>query len=132
MSIDRRSVLKLLPAVASALAHPSSLAATPSARISLQPVLGSYLPLQQITLRGADFGTVVVTDGAGKPYVESTARDPLVFTTAGALGRHTARVLDAKGAIRGSVDFKVDCNTELQEESGADSFRSCWPTSSGP
>jgi len=116
MSIDRRSILRAV--AGSALVRPSTLTATTVAKLSLRPALGSYLPLQQITLGGADVGTVVVTDGAGRPYLETKARDPLVFTAAGALGTHIARVYDAQGATLGVASFKVDCSTELHEESG--------------
>ena len=116
MSIDRRSVLQILPAVvSSALARPTDLFLAVS-QLRLEPAEGTCKPLQTITLRGAQTGIVVVSDGAGQPYVRQPARDPVQFKVGGALGTHTVRVLDAPGTVAGPVSFEVDCATEIRDE----------------
>jgi len=119
MKMNRRNVLKAIPAVAGgALAIPRlTFGVAPNLRIAPSRQT-PFCPLDEIQLHGASAGTVVVQDAAGHAYVRESAKDPLVFKVAGALGVHTASVLDANGAMVASLPFRVDCQTEIREESG--------------
>ncbi|HVN20839.1 MAG TPA: hypothetical protein VMU05_18775 [Dongiaceae bacterium] len=119
MAVDRRSVLKAIPAVAgSALVAPIQVFAT-ELNLTIEPSkTGPYCPLDEIRLRGASNGTVVVKDAAGQQYVRGAARDPFAFKVSGVLGIHTASVLNPQGAPIASISFEVDCETEIREESG--------------
>jgi hypothetical protein len=118
--VDRRSVLKFLPAVAGAtILEPLSARSARAALISIRPVKESHRPLDEVTLQGADGGTLILTDGAGHPYIETPARSPFSFVVAGALGTHTARVVDAQRRTIASATFQVDCTTKLREQTGA-------------
>jgi len=119
MKMDRRSVLKAIPAVAgSALASPRlTFGVAPNLQLSSSRQT-PFCPLDEIQLHGADTGTIVVQDAAGQAYVRESARDPFVFQVAGALGVHTANVQDANGAVLASLPFVVDCQTEIREDTG--------------
>ncbi|MGD0731196.1 MAG: hypothetical protein ABR956_08025 [Terracidiphilus sp.] len=125
MILDRRNMLKILPAAASvAVASPSLLAQTKkrSAQLHLEPAgVSSFSPLQQVTLHVAGdslTGTVVLLDGAGREYLRKKASAAFPFTIGGALGWQTARLLDEQGAIAGELEFMVDCSTQLDDEGG--------------
>jgi hypothetical protein len=119
MNIDRRNVLRILPAMAGGAlagsAHLSIAGVTPHVEPSGRD---AYQPLQDVTVRGIEAGTLLVTDGEGNPYVREQARDPFHFQIGGALGVHHLEVLDSKGARVGSADFRVDCQTEIKDEKG--------------
>ncbi len=119
MKMDRRSVLKVIPAVAGgALASPHlTFGVAPTLRITSSQQ-SPHCPLDVVQLHGATAGTIVVQDAAGHPYVRESARDPFVFKAAGALGVHTVSVQDANGAVLASLPFAVDCHTEIREDSG--------------
>jgi hypothetical protein len=126
MILDRRKVLKVLPAAASAALASPSLLAQPqkrNAELSLEPTgAPSLLPLQQVTLRIAgsewESGTIVLLDGAGREYLRAKAGSAFPFTIGGALGRQTARLVDEHGAIAGELEFMVDCSTRIDDEGG--------------
>lgn len=119
MSIDRRSVLKIIPVVAGrALAGSVPLfESIPRLHIELPPGVACR-PLDEIKLHGAEHGTIVVEDGTGNVYVHEAARDPFSFKVAGALGMHTASLRDAHGAVIAFLPFEVDCRTEIHDEGG--------------
>ncbi len=119
MTINRRSVLQIIPAVVGgALARPPDLFLS-APQLRLEPAAeGAYKPLQTITLHGARAGTVAVSDGAGQQYVQQPARDPMQFKIGSALGTHTVHRLDSRGGVTGSVSFEVDCTTEIRDEKG--------------
>jgi hypothetical protein len=126
MIVDRRNVLKALSCAASA-ALPVPFASAESqagtVQLTLQPAgVPSLRPLQDATLHIAGDGwqnaTVVVLDGAGREYVRGKASGAFPFTIGGALGRQTARLLDAHGAVAGEAGFMVDASTELNDEGG--------------
>ena len=119
MNMDRRNMLKILPAVAGGALAGSAQVPASAVTLRLEPSgEGSYKPLQEVTLRGVQTGTVLVTDGAGNPYVRETARDPFKFKIGGALGIHSIEAVDAQGALVGSTKFRVDCSTEIKDENG--------------
>jgi len=127
MDSDRRALLKTIPVAASAvLSWPTAPveAQTGRTKLSIEPAgTPSYRPLQKVTLHlagsGWEGGTIVLHDGAGREYVREKARGEFSFTIGGALGRQTARLLDAHGAIAGEMEFTVDCSTTLNDEGGA-------------
>ncbi len=119
MKMDRRKMLKVLPAMAGgALAGPARLSAS-SVSIRLEPSgQESYRPLQEISVSGVESGTIEVADGEENRYLRSKAKDPFKFKIGGALGTQTVRVLDSEGKLIGSRGFRVDCVTEVTEEGG--------------
>jgi hypothetical protein len=119
MNMDRRNMLKILPAVAGGAVAASAHLPASAATLRLAPSgQDSYKPLQEVTLRGVQTGTFLVTDGAGNPYVRGKGRDPFEFKIGGALGVHSATALDPLGAPIGSISFRVDCRTEVNDEGG--------------
>lgn len=119
MDLDRRGILKIIPAMAGgALARSAQLGASAVTLRLEPPGLDSYKPLQEVTLRGVQMGTLLVTDGAGNPYVRENARDPFEFKIGGELGTHSIKALDAQGALLGSMNFRVNCSTEVKDENG--------------
>jgi hypothetical protein len=119
MKMDRRSVLKAIPAVAGGALASSHATFGVAPTLRIVPTRQTpFCPLDEIHLHGAGTGIIVVEDAAGHAYVRESASDPFTFKVAGALGVHTASVLDANGAVLSSLPFKVDCQTEIREESG--------------
>ena len=126
MNPDRRKLLIVLPAAASAaLTSPSLLAKpqTENTALRIEPAgTASFLPLQQVTLHvagsGGENGTVVILDGAGREYLRAKAGGALPFVIGGALGRQTARLLDRQGVLAAELEFMVDCSTRLNDEGG--------------
>lgn len=124
--MDRRDILKILPAAASAVVNsPSLLAAsqTSNVKLVLEPANAvSLRPLQNVTLHisgtGWEGGTIVLSDGAGREYRREKANLTVTFTIGCALGRQTVRLLDKNGAVSAELDFIVDCSTELNDEGG--------------
>ncbi len=92
--------------------------------LSLDPSadrVGGIFPLSTLSLNLAEAGSVLVQDGKGQPYFSapSVAKGKLEFMVAGALGTHSAFLLDpATGAIRASVSFMVDCQTRIEDADG--------------
>ena len=125
MRSDRRELLKALPVAASAaLAWPAAEAQsqTSTARLEIKPANRPFLPLQKTTLQiaGTNWqnGTVIVVDGAGREYVRHKPGPELSFTIGGALGRHSARLLDEHGSVVAETFFSVDCSTQIKDEGG--------------
>ena len=126
MILDRRNVLKILPAAASvAIANPSLLAETQkrSAVLNIEPPAAPSLsPLQKAVLHVSssawETGTIVLLDGAGREYLRAKASAAFPFVIGGALGMQTARLLDAHGAVAAELEFLVDCSTQLNDEGG--------------
>jgi len=126
MNPDRRKLLIVLPAAASAALISPSLQAKPQTEntaLRIEPAgTASFLPLQQVTLHvagsGGENGTVVILDGAGREYLRAKAGGALPFVIGGALGRQTARLLDRQGVLAAELEFMVDCSTRLNDEGG--------------
>ena len=125
MKSDRRELLKALPIAASAaLAWPAAQAQSHAGtvRLEIEAANGPLLPLQKATLHieGSNWqnGTVVVLDGAGREYLRGTPATEFRFTIGGALGRHSARLLDAHGSVLAEAHFSVDCSTKINDEGG--------------
>ena len=95
MSMERREVLKILPAIASGVLAGSTHLSASGVTLHLEPSgQDSYKPLQEVTLQGAPTGIILVTDGASNPYVQEKARDhPFAFKIGGVLGIHSVQAL---------------------------------------
>ncbi len=127
MNADRRSLLKVLPVAASAgiaiARGQSATAADRTAQLTLDPLEeGVKRPLETVTLHltaGDAIGkTLVVQDGAGREYLRMTAKAEMSFVVGGALGRHTARLLEPDGRTAAEVVLSVDCATEVRDQGG--------------
>ena len=117
--MNRRSVLKLIPAAAGGAFLSPAAAFSTASKLRIDPLpVHFFRPLDEVTLYGAGQGTISVRDAAGNAYVHSSAADPFHFRAGGALGVHTASLLNASGAIAASVNFEVDCSTEIRDEHG--------------
>ncbi len=119
MSFNRRDVLKILPAAATANLT-SNILANPTVRsIHIEPsTKETYLPLDRITVRGATGGTIVVFDGEGDEYMRSPARDPFEFQAGGSLGRQKIMLLGENDIPLAEAHFYLDCVTDLDDEGG--------------
>ena len=127
MNPDRRTLLKVLPLAASAgiaMARSQSGAALAATLKIAADGLGerTIRPLETVTLHmaaeDAAGKTLVVQDGAGREYVRFAAGAEMQFQVGGALGHHTARLLETDGRTAAEVDFTVDCATEVRDEGG--------------
>jgi hypothetical protein len=74
-------------------------------------------PLETLTITTDGPGTVRVFDAEHRLYHQTQERQ-FDLTVSGALGSHTVCVCDESGEQRARETFRVDCQTELQEESG--------------
>ena len=127
MNPDRRTLLKILPVAASAgisiARGQSSGAVEATAQLAFNgPEAGVRRPLDTVRLQtpagNAANRTLVVKDGAGREYVRVQATGEMAFQVGGALGRHTARLLEPDGSSTAEVAFNVDCSTEVRDEGG--------------
>jgi len=119
MAMDRRSVLKIIPAVAGGTLTRNIAAFAGDMHLKLEPLPATpYHPLDEVRLIGATGGTIEVKDSSGQPYVRQPASNPFSFRAAGRLGLHTASVLNEHNAPLASLTFHVDCETGIREESG--------------
>src|SRR5664279_3734868 len=117
--MNRRSVLKLIPAAAGGVLLSPSAGLADGAKLRIDPPTAkSFRPLDGITIHGAERGTISVRDAAGNTYVHSNAADSFHFRAGGVLGTHMASLLDDNGAAVSSVNFEVDCVTEIRDEHG--------------
>ena len=124
MNADRRTLLKVLPMAASAgiaIARGQSVTATVQLAVDALEE-GARRPLDTVKMHipagDAANKTLVVRDGAGREYVRVPAAGEMSFVVGGALGRHTARLLEPDGRTAAEVAFDVDCSTEVRDEGG--------------
>lgn len=123
MSFNRRDVLKILPAAATANLTANVLANTAPRSIHLEPSgKDTYLPLETITVRGATHGSIAVLDGEGEEYMRAPARDPFEFQVGGSLGLQRVVLSGENGVAMAETTFLVGCATDLDDEGGL--FRS--------
>lgn len=119
MGLNRRDVLKILPAAAAASLTADLQANVAPSSIHLEPAgKDSYLPLETITVRGASQGTIIVLDGDGDEYLRAPAQDPFAFTVGATLGLQKVRVTGVDGMLAAEAMFRVDCTTDLDDEGG--------------
>lgn len=86
--------------------------------MSLQIPLEKRKPLDVIDLPAQTSGTYVVLDGQGREYARMPADGNARAVISGALGSHQILLLDADGRLQDSAAIRVDCRTELKEDSG--------------
>ena len=77
-----------------------------------------FLPLERVTVRGADGGTVSVRDGGGREYVRVAAGRRVAFEAGGSLGTHLVALEDASGRVVETATFEVDCQTGIDDKGG--------------
>lgn len=119
MGLNRRDVLRILPAAAAANLTTRVQANVAPPSIHIEPSgKDAYLPLETITVRGANRGTISVLDGDGEEYLRAPAADPFVFTVGGSLGSQKVIVTGDGGAPTVETAFRVDCATDLDDEGG--------------
>ena len=76
-------------------------------------------PLEKVTITGLHCSRISVRDGLGREYVNVPANgQEIAFRVAGALGSQTIFALDADNRIIDSSTIRVDCKTEMQENTG--------------
>ena len=75
-------------------------------------------PLDKIEIEKIGRGKIVVYDGEGRKYVESDAGNKTQFRVSGSLGNHIVFYLDENEKIQDKTTFKVDCETEIKENTG--------------
>src|SRR5690554_6158137 len=75
-------------------------------------------PLTEVSIESDINGVISVADGRGREYVRSEMKNNLTFFTGGALGIHTVCLLDGAGKEFEALNFKVECETAIQDEGG--------------
>ncbi len=73
-------------------------------------------PLDPLTIK-SDAATLRVCDGQGRPYAQGGGAE-LAFTVSGTLGHHSVIALDADGNEIERSSFRVDCESEILDDSG--------------
>jgi hypothetical protein len=104
----------LLVALASAAAAP----AEPLLRLDLEAPLAVVRPLDPVAVTVTGAGTLSVRDGRGREYVRAPAAPRVTFRAGGAIGTHTARLLDAAGRPLETVSFRLEARTEVSDAGG--------------
>ena len=94
--------------------------ASPSLLGFLRAPERAYRPLETVSLFVRRAGSVEVFDAAGVRYArrDAAAADVVSFAAAGALGTHTARLLDACGSVLDSATFELDAETAMRDDTG--------------
>jgi hypothetical protein len=127
MNKDRRTLLKAIPLAAGAgiaiARGQTGAAADGSLQLLFEGMeAGAIKPLKTLRLHAtagdAANKTLVVQDGAGREYVRMPSAEEISFVVGGALGRHTARLLEPDGRTAAELSFNVDCATEVRDEGG--------------
>ncbi len=77
-----------------------------------------FKPLDKVEIEKVGRGKIVVYDGEVRKYVESDAGDITQFMVSGSLGNHIVFYLDENDKIQDKITFKVDCKTEIKENTG--------------
>ncbi len=80
-----------------------------------------FKPLEKITIKLTQKGTLQALDGQGDIYFNKEAENKAGFTVAGALGMHVVLLLDKKGELIDIAGFDVNAKTEIKDK--GDEFR---------
>ena len=75
-------------------------------------------PLEVATVVGAGAGTLVVSDGEGRPYAHLKAGPRARFQVGGSLGTHTVRWLRDGDKLADQTSFTVEAESQLVEDTG--------------
>lgn len=75
-------------------------------------------PLEELTLIASESGAISVRDALGREYVRRAIETHATFLVSGALGTHTASLLDAQGKTKASLHFPVSARTLIEDEGG--------------
>ena len=77
-----------------------------------------YAPLETLEIHDAAGGALIVSDGARRVYLRTSAADSLRFTVGGAAGLHTILHVTAANKLIDRVYFQVEAVTQFDEASG--------------
>ena len=75
----------------------------------------SACPLNELSIIDAEGKTLTVADGEGKVYASLPVKPVVNLVVAGALGKHTVRLLNKKGIITNTLQFDVDATTKIDD-----------------
>jgi len=117
---SRREFIGMLPAGLLGAGSVATLRAesTEEPALTLSPAQPVYCPLDEVTLLGTGQGQLLLLDGEGVTYFDREVKLPAKFRLGGALGTHTALLLDADNKLVGRTSFCVDASTAIKEPTG--------------
>lgn len=75
-------------------------------------------PLEELTLVGAQSGTITIEDSQRRVYIQAPAQSQFTFMVAGALGQHQITLTDSDGNIQDQMPFRVDAQTRVNDIDG--------------
>ena len=75
-------------------------------------------PLEVVTVVGARAGTLVVSDGEGRPYARLKAGPRVRFQVGGSLGTHTVSLWSEGDKLVEQARFTADAESQLVEDTG--------------
>lgn len=94
---------------------PSAMNCQEPESISVMHPAPSVKPLDKAIVVCKSPGTVVIKDAQGREYVRTPAATRISISVAGTTGFHTAFLLDKKGNILDSAQFKVEAETQIED-----------------
>jgi hypothetical protein len=74
----------------------------------------SFKPLETVVVHTDSTGYVLVTDSAGRSYLNTRAAEQVNFVAAGSLGTHTIYHTSDTGDVLEKLNFQVDCETSIE------------------
>ena len=77
-----------------------------------------FKPLDSITVTGIPECTISILDGEGRVYIKEKAEGTFSFKAGGSLGNQLILLLDKKDRILDVASFRIDCQTEINDEKG--------------
>ncbi len=93
----------------------SLVSAQNSAAIRVLSTDGTFKPMENVVIVCQKPGVLQVKDSKGREYFRSTAATTVLVPVAGAIGTHTASLLNAKGIIIDSAQFNVQTETSIED-----------------
>lgn len=78
----------------------------------------NYSPLDQIAIQTSIAGDIQVFDGQGRMYHSANSVTKTQLNIGGSLGNHAVFLLDKNKKLIDFAVFKVDCRTNIEDESG--------------
>jgi hypothetical protein len=86
--------------------------------ISNLPKCRYFEPLDKIEIESSKNGTLEIIDGVNDPYLSKKINGKTSCLIGGAIGTQQILLKNRRGKILDRVSFKVDCQTEINDESG--------------
>lgn len=87
-------------------------------RISPDPALGSFAPLDSVDIRSGEEGALLAFDGQGNLYDRGDLRTKRTLVLGGAPGKHLLLLTDRKGRLLDFASFTLECKTLVEDASG--------------